>query len=272
LTESLVVLVALLVPVVAVGAFVWRHPVRLSDGSMIARLSDRLSRARDALVLELGSVPAAIAIALAGTSVIVAVCWPMGKVAGSLQHAIDVPIFEWMQARSSLGDPLASASSVVTNMGDRLPMGIVTMVAAVTFAVLWRQRRWWVPPAVLLASFGLQHMVQNVLQVLVGGGHPPTATGIFPSGATARVVVIYGVIFYFVVLTWPRLSRRWRVVGWTVVGVVAAIEGFTRIYLVRHWPSDIPGGWVFGILLLLVMLGTASALLARSDKSTGSAP
>ena len=67
-------------------------------------------------------------------------------------------------------------------------------------------------------------------------------------------------IFYLALLTWPRISRGWRVTGWTVLAGLAFTEAYTRIFLIKHWLMDVLGGWIFGSLLLMVFIGSAYAL------------
>ena len=79
---------------------------------------------------------------------------------------------------------------------------------------------------VLLVTFFVEKFSQAALKAVVDRGHPPTAHGSFPSGGCARLITVFGIIFYLALLTWPAISRRWRVTGWTVIAALAFIEGF----------------------------------------------
>lgn len=261
MTDLLLIFVAFVAPVLLVGALVWHHHAGLVNRLKDTSLWVRLTRAQQALVRELGAVWAAIVILLAGAGAIVAVCWPLGALAAALQQSVDMPIFEWTQARFSPDERWAHINAWVTKMGDPPQMMALTFLAAAVFATLWWRRRWWVPPVVLLATLGIEWYVQMLLGAVVDRGHPPTGTGTFPSGGSARVVAVLGVIFFLILRTWPAIPTRWRIVGWTAVGTLAAIEGYSRLYLLKHWATDVPGGWIFGSLLLLVMVASASALL-----------
>jgi hypothetical protein len=48
------------------------------------------------------------------------------------------------------------------------------------------------------------------------------------------------------------------VVAWTLVALFGFLEGYARAALLLHWPFDIPGGWLLGILLLTTMVAAAS--------------
>ncbi len=99
---------------------------------------------------------------------------------------------------------------------------------------------------------------------------PPTALsigppGTFPSGGSARVVLVCGMVAWML----ARHSVGWRLAvgGWTVAALLAFAEGYSRLYLGRHWVVDVLGGWVFGALLLVVLLAAAtlSPLPSRHD-------
>ena len=64
----------------------------------------------------------------------------------------------------------------------------------------------------------------------------PSATGLgFPSGHAAVAALIMTVAA-------PYLTRRARVAGWVVVGLVA----FTRVLIGAHFPLDALGGLLLG--------------------------
>ena len=74
----------------------------------------------------------------------------------------------------------------------------------------------------------------------------------FPSGHVMSAVLLYGSMIYLSrYIVRPRHAR--------IVLVIAAasamvITGFGRIYTGAHWPSDVLGGYLWGTLLLLLVL------------------
>jgi undecaprenyl-diphosphatase len=106
-----------------------------------------------------------------------------------------------------------------------------------------RRRDFWLP-LLIFATFG----VEIVLKVLVAQPLLPeelsrtvrllpfvhvTFAGAFPSGHVARTAFLAGV---------ARLPR------WVAVSVVALMM-VTRVYLADHWPSDVLGGLLLGLLV-----------------------
>jgi membrane-associated phospholipid phosphatase len=74
-----------------------------------------------------------------------------------------------------------------------------------------------------------------------------------PSGHAQFVVVFWGAI-----AAWAR--RRWL---WVLVVLLAALVGFSRVYLGVHFPQDIVAGWAIGGLSLALYLAVQGGLERR---------
>ena len=72
-------------------------------------------------------------------------------------------------------------------------------------------------------------------------------------------------------LTFPHLSRRVKVGAWSVLALAAYIEGFSRTYLLKHWFTDVIGGWLFGVMLLAVF-GSATVVLCSERRRNDGSP
>jgi len=80
----------------------------------------------------------------------------------------------------------------------------------------------------------------------------------FPSGHTSTATVGFGLM---ACLLWRLRGRIWRVLIGALATLSAAAVGFSRSYLGVHWPTDVLGGWGFGIAW--VALGGFFWCLAR---------
>jgi membrane-associated phospholipid phosphatase len=69
----------------------------------------------------------------------------------------------------------------------------------------------------------------------------------FPSGHAMSAIGIYGAMAAALIALYPR--ARGPVIA-CAVALIAAI-GVSRVYLGVHWPSDVIGGWLAGVPLLV---------------------
>ncbi|MGZ2411542.1 undecaprenyl-diphosphatase [Sphingomonas sp. F9_3S_D5_B_2] len=82
-------------------------------------------------------------------------------------------------------------------------------------------------------------------------------TSSFPSGHSTS-----SMIFYLAMALALTPDLRWRRIA--VAGAIALsiLIGLSRVMLGVHWPSDVIGGWSFGLLWVLLTLRRAERLLA----------
>ena len=75
----------------------------------------------------------------------------------------------------------------------------------------------------------------------------------FPSGHVFSAVLLYGMLAVLVeMVPLPRPLRRFLQAACLLV---VLLMGPARVYVGAHWPSDVLGGYLWGTLLLLMVLG-----------------
>jgi undecaprenyl-diphosphatase len=127
----------------------------------------------------------------------------------------------------------------------------VFLVVGVVLAVIWR-RPWLL--VLLLAADVAAGVTSYALRQGIGRERPPLVypepkplvsvphSGAFPSGHTTAAFACA------TVLAWA--SPRLRV----PIFVLAAAIGFSRVYVGVHWPLDVLGGAVLGVLVATALL------------------
>ena len=64
----------------------------------------------------------------------------------------------------------------------------------------------------------------------------------------------------------PRSRRRhWRVLACLVASLPVVVVAFSRLYLDKHWLSDLAGGLTIGAAYLLLAIWVVEVVLVRTD-------
>jgi membrane-associated phospholipid phosphatase len=255
---------AVLVPLVLVPLAAARWVPAASRGRFLTGVRD----SANALVATAGRGPAALVVLLAGSAAVVAVCWPLGEALSRLEPSVDVPVFEYIHARRH--ETWEAINEFYSALGDRDPLKVVSVAAALFFAPFWK-RRWWIPVVAMFGQYLLEQYIQQILATVVDRGHPPTDLGTYPSGGCARIMMTFGTIFLLADLTW-RISRTGRTVLATLVVLLVSVEGYTRMYAEKHWLTDVIGGYIFASLMIGVVALTLWTFLGRTDRPVAPAP
>jgi undecaprenyl-diphosphatase len=76
----------------------------------------------------------------------------------------------------------------------------------------------------------------------------------FPSGHAFGTVIFYGLFSY---LDLKYLSHPWNFWLSLILWLIIFLIGVSRIYLKAHYPTDVAGGWLLGLLSLAIVIWLA---------------
>jgi undecaprenyl-diphosphatase len=83
----------------------------------------------------------------------------------------------------------------------------------------------------------------------------------FPSGhATSSM------IFYLTLALALGAGKPWQRIAAAAAVLLSLLIGVSRVMLGVHWPSDVVGGWAFGLLWVLLTLGPAQRLFRLDSR------
>jgi membrane-associated phospholipid phosphatase len=249
---------AVIVPAV-VGPLLASGPGRRIARS---RVAGKTNEAVAGLVGTLGRPVTALAVLFFFAAATITVFWPLGVLCHRLENVIDWPVLLWVTDRRN--PSFEAVNWQYTLLGDRYPLKWVTAVGTLIFAALWR-RRFWIPLLCIPLALVLEQYVQAIVSGMVSRGHPPTGLGSYPSGGIARIDMIIGALALFAALTW-RPGRRGTITLGTAVLVLATVEGYSRIYVQKHWITDVIAGTLFGPALFF---GYALAVCTLAGRYPG---
>ena len=157
----------------------------------------------------------------------------------------DASMTAFFSAQREMHPDLTRAMQIITTWAN-IP---VYMLYALLFLSAWRKNNVSLRNFVLgaiagcFAAFVLNEVCKITFgrqRPLVGNGFEPfsftNANHSFPSGHTTRIVAAI----------LPLAQRYGDVLLPLALGCLAALVGFSRVYLSRHYPSDILGGLITG--------------------------
>lgn len=247
-------------------------------------LRDRGGRATVGMQTRFGRYPGLLAAALVALGAANVIGYLIGRLASWLETPVDRPFYRWTQrqvlgtvqnARGFVNHEWYRLNSTLTKMGDTQQTRVLIVVASLVLAALWWRHRPWIPPVLIIGAYLAAWLSQHVLTVAVDRGHPyrpfataPLSLGTFPSGGCMRIVAVWGTIAVMIVYTFPRGPRWLATVLASLVGVAAWIEAYSRLYLLKHWLTDVIGGLMFGSLILFLASTFARALVKPGPSTT----
>ena len=153
-------------------------------------------------------------------------------------------------------DTLLVAMEAVTALGDH--RGLVPLILLASL-VLWRANRPWALalPVLMAGTGGLQWITKWTAD----RPRPDATPWGFPSGHVLSLVVLLGLMAYLVHRSCD--ARRPRLLAALVAGSIVIVVAFSRLYLDKHWLSDLVGGLTIGTAYSLLAIWLVEAVRCR---------
>ena len=150
---------------------------------------------------------------------------------------------------------------------DRIGQRAVCLpILAVATLVSCRYRESWRPAVVVAASVFSLNLFVLILKVLLGRGQPEVAEPSFfvggmayPSGHTANIVLVYGLVAYLL-SRYRNVSRVLVRVLWSAVALLSLTMVITSLTLNWHWFADLIAGLLVGGVTLQLTVAVDSAV------------
>lgn len=175
---------------------------------------------------------------------------------------LDQRIYEALYAG---GHPaLITAAKVASLFGD--PRFLVPATLAIGAWLWWRNHPRTALTWVAVAMLG--RGVNSLVKLDVGRVRPELRphlmvenTNSFPSGHATGSMIFFLTLALLIAHRGPY-HRSWA----AAAVVVSLLVGTSRVMLGVHWPSDVVGGWAFGVLWVVLCLRMTEDLVARDSE------
>ena len=140
----------------------------------------------------------------------------------------------------------------ITFLGSTLFIVLLCIVFLILFIVLKKKNIGLVISSVLIIST----LFNNLLKIIFCRTRPDVIKLVhessysFPSGHTMASVSMYGILIYILIKS--NINKKIKLILITILGILPILVGLSRVYLGAHYISDIIGGFIVSIILLLI--------------------
>ena len=136
---------------------------------------------------------------------------------------------------------------------------VVVGIAAITI-IIWMLYKWRVFIVPFLITLLVSELFNWLGKIIIHRSRPDVAlyvehTYSFPSGHSTIAVALYGFIAYALIRTQTKWRTKLIILFWALMVIIGI--GFSRLYLGEHFVSDVWGGYLLGLLWLII--GTSIA-------------
>ena len=154
---------------------------------------------------------------------------------------------------------------IITNIGGTIVIGIVTIISLFIF----RNKK--INICIVLNLLGIVVLNNVIIKNIIGRDRPSDINIIteagksFPSGHSAVSMVVYGYLIY---LTYNYIkNKKIKYLLISILSILILVVGLTRIYLGVHYTSDVLGGYLLGIVYLLLFTYISDKYIKEKPKS-----
>ena len=173
---------------------------------------------------------------------------------------IDTKVYSFI-ADNIMSDGITSVLKVITELG-----GVAFIVlAGVLIFMFCKKIRWFVTfdlVGVTLINQVIKHIVRrprpNVLRLVEDDGYS------FPSGHSMVSMAFYGIIIYLVYKNVTNKDLKWTLI--TLLSLLILSIGFSRIYVGVHYFTDVVGGFLLGLVYLIIYINIYNKKVGKNEE------
>lgn len=152
----------------------------------------------------------------------------------------------------NMNNILTSIYKVITFFGSTLFIISLCIFFLILFIILKKKNYGFIISGVLIISTIFNNLVKiiicrerpDVLKLVIEGTYS------YPSGHTMASVSMYGILMYLILKS--NINKKLKIVLTTILGILPILVGMSRIYLGAHFVTDVIGGFLLAITLLLI--------------------
>lgn len=164
--------------------------------------------------------------------------------------AYDSKVTEFVTSFRNPG--LTQFMQAITHVGDLYGYIVLTFICTVAFYLIFRNWRYVLEMIFVLAISGLSN---SALKQVINRARPDVehlvsvATLSYPSGHAMSAISFYGFLIYLIYNI--RMKAVFKISLIVLFSLMIFLIGVSRIYLGVHFPSDVAGGYIAGLIWVI---------------------
>ena len=164
----------------------------------------------------------------------------------------DLPIYQFIISTFGLSSNMITIMRLITALGST----IVIITGILCIAVLFKDKNYF---KIFVIANALGVILNNIIKLIVRRKRPSNTFILtnetsysFPSGHSMMSIIFYGLIIYYVCKFVK--NKKIKILLTSVLSAIILLVGLSRIYLGVHYATDVLGGYLFGIIYLILFI------------------
>lgn len=153
-----------------------------------------------------------------------------------------------------MNESLTNIAKAITLFGaDKLIISISIGILIIT--VILKKVKTGV---IVILFLYIVHTINYIVKIIIQRPRPeilrliPESGFSFPSGHTMAATALYGMLVYLILRS--ELNKNLKILFSVILSLMTFLVGLSRIYLGVHYASDVLGGFLLSIILLLILI------------------
>ena len=151
-----------------------------------------------------------------------------------------------------MNDTITVINKIITFLGSTIFIVSLCVVLFFLFLILKKKNISFIIASCLIIST----IFNNVVKLIIRRPRPEVLRLVteksfsFPSGHTMGAISMYGIILYLIIKS--NLNKNVKLMLGIIFSILPILVGISRIYLGAHFASDIIGGIILALTLILI--------------------